>query len=549
MLERRWNLWWSLLCVGAMVAAGCGNDLAPSDDDPVPGDDDDDVVIPGDDDDDGEGGIPSVTGNFTHTVTGEGDAVRVTTVVDATDAEAWQHLDLDTGYAVDPGDEAWDLSFSRFRVRVNGGLTGDGNVEVAALSGTPFEDVTMAPTEGWTSSWEDGDADDDAEPDNVFNNGTDDWYDYDVSTHSLTPRVVTYVVASTDGGYYKLAFDDYYDEAGTPAVMTFRWAEVAPPDGETPIPDDALVIDASDRASWVYLSVAEGQVAVDDPAESLAWDIAIRRTSMRTNSGTSGPGIGGAREDDSGLPFESVSSASTFGFVVDEVVDSGRPGVEPTSVNPALGGWFDYDPTVHLVTPGDRSYLLRTADGGYAKLRVWAWDDGEITVSIRPVDRRIDYPTLTVDASTREEWTYVSLTGAAVLEEAPEDPANDLGWDLAFSRTRIRTNGGTSGAGLGGALELEGETNIVLLTELPAEGYVVDEPFAEGPPGAPEVSSSRVLGGWYDYNPTTHTVSVRETVYAVRTADGDVGALQVDSYEDGTYEVTVSFPGPDANAF
>ncbi|HJK98586.1 MAG TPA: HmuY family protein [Polyangiaceae bacterium LLY-WYZ-14_1] len=539
LLERRWNLGWSLLIAAGLVA-GCANDLAPSDDGPVPGDDDDDdVIVPGDDDDDDDG-IPAVTGAFTHSL--DDDGVTITTVADATDTDVWQHLDFDTGFATDPDEAGWDLAFSRFRVRVNGGVSGDGGVEVAALSGTDFDAVTNAPTEGWTSSWEDGD-DTDEDPDNVFNNGTDDWYDYELSTHTLTPRDVTYVVATTDGGYVKLAFDGYYDDAGTPAIITFRWAEVDPPTGEVDVPADAVAVDASDRETWVYLSVADQAVVeVADPEESMDWDVAFRRTEVRTNSGTSGPGIGGAREDDSELPFGAIASSTTFGFVADEVFTSARPGAQPTSVNTALGGWFDYNPMGRVVTPGDRTYLLRTASGDYAKLRVWTWDDGRMDISLNPVDRRIDYPSVTVDARDGDEWVYVSLTGARVLEEAPEDPANDLSWDLAFSRTLIRTNGGTSGVGAGGALLLEGETNIVLLTELPTEGFAVDEEFASRP-GVDPTSSNRALQDWFDYDGATRTVSPAEVVFAIQTADGDVGALQVDGWDDGIYEVTFSFPG------
>lgn len=523
-----------LLVLGAPLsampfAAGCANDLAPADDE---------IVSPPGDDDDDDGGFPTVSGAFTHTVAPDG--VLVTTVVDATDAEGWQPLDLDTGLAAEDG--AWELAFSRFRIRVNGGVSGDGGVEVAALVGRAFDDVDRAPADGWTSAWEDGE-DDDQEPDNAFNNGTDDWYDYELSTHTLTPRDVTYVVRSTDDAYFKLRFDDYYDQAGSPAVITFRWAEVDPPgDDQSTIPEDAFFVDASDREAWVHVAVGEGVVEVDDPAEDLGWDVAFQRVNVRTNSGTSGPGLGGARLDESGLPYDAISQATTFGYVEDAILESERPGVEPTSGNEVLGRWWDYDGATRTVSPGDRTYVLRTADGGYAKLRVWSWDDGLIAVTLRPVDRRVDVRSLEVDASSQETWTYVSVRDGVVVEDVAE-PETDPRWDAAFQRVALRTNGGTSGEGLAAAVEVEVD-GIIFLDQVPEDGFVADENIPASRPGAEDLSANPVLADWFDYDPATRTASPRETVYVVRTADGHFGALQITDYADGVFQVDVAYAGP-----
>jgi hypothetical protein len=507
------------------------------------------------------GDLPPSSGAFTHSVT---DGV-VTTVVNAADASAWQHLDLDTGLSVEPA-EGWELAFSRFRVRINGGVTGTGGVQVAALEGQDFDALTQAPESGWTVPEPDGDADDDDEPDNVFNNGESDWYDYDVETHTLTPRDVTYVVASTEGAFFKLAIETYYDDAGSPANLRFRWAAIDPPAsalpdagpggpldggaapdaGMEPLPADAIVVDASDGTSWVYLSVAEGVVSPSEPETDTSWDLALRRTDIRTNSGTSGAGLGGAREDDSGLAFDEVSEAPTFGYAVDEILTSGRPGAEPTSESPVLGGWFDYDPVTHTVSPADRTYLVRTADGGYAKLRIWRWNDGEYALSLVPVTRRVDVIELDVDASDAEVWTYLSLRDGALV--TVEDASAEAGWDVGISRTRMRTNSGTSGPGAGGAVETSAAT-VAELTEAPETGWAIDEMVSSGAPGSPEYSGNPALGGWYDYDFTTHTVSPRPVAFAVRTADGHVGALRVLSYEDGTYRLELAFAGPGHTSF
>lgn len=143
-----------------------------------------------------------------------------TTRIDATDAESWTALAFATGEEID-GD-GWDLSAQRFHLKLNGGVSGDGGVEVAPLPGAAFADVTAPPSSGWITDAPDGD-DDDAEPDYAFEQG-DGWYAYDPATHVLTPRDVVWVIRTVDGAHLKLVIDGYYDDAGTAGVFTTTWA-------------------------------------------------------------------------------------------------------------------------------------------------------------------------------------------------------------------------------------------------------------------------------------------------------------------------------------
>ena len=505
-----------------------------------------------------DGGFPRSSGAFTHEVEGG----VVTTIADATDESAWQHLDLDSGLSTTEG---WDLAFSRFRVRINGGVSGGGGVLVAELEGQAFDALTRAPEEGWSAAVPDGESDDDTEPDNAFNDGASDWYAYDEATHTLTARDVTYVIASTEARFYKLRFEAYYDAAGSPAVVRFRWAEIESPasalpdagpgpsdggmpdpdGGEEPLPTGAIVVDASDASSWVYLDVEDGVVTPATPETDRGWDLALRRTELRTNSGTSGGGLGGAREDESGLAFDAITESTTLGFTTDALVTP-RPGAEPTSLSETLVGWYDYDPATHTLAPGDRSYLVRTADGGYAKLRIWRWRDGELALSFVAVARRVDVIALDVDATASDAWTYVSLRDGAIVTVT--DAATDSIWDVGFSRTRMRTNGGTSGGGSGAAVETSAAT-IAALDAAPTDGWLADVMQSDGPPGSPEYSGSPVLASWYDYDPVTHSVSPRPVVFAVRTADGETAALRVLSYSAGALCVELAFAGPGRNDF
>lgn len=152
----------------------------------------------------------------------EGGGVTRSTV-DATSEEQWVYLDLESGQQLDVADgtqsAAWDLGFRRTTIAIDGGISGPGGMEAVALEGVAFADVTEVPAEGWVTDAADGD-DDDMEPDLALAG----WYAYDFMTHVLTPLPLVYVVRTVEGNAYKLEVLDYYDEAGTSAVYTIRWA-------------------------------------------------------------------------------------------------------------------------------------------------------------------------------------------------------------------------------------------------------------------------------------------------------------------------------------
>lgn len=151
----------------------------------------------------------------------EGD--RTITTVDATDEDVWVRLDLDARAETD-ADGPWDLGLQRFRVELDGGSSGSGEVEATIVDGTAFDAVHEAPADGYSTDAPDGD-DDDSDPDWVFA----DWYDYDPQTHVLTPKDRLYVVHTGADGYFKLQILDYYDDAGSAGYLTFQWAPVPAP--------------------------------------------------------------------------------------------------------------------------------------------------------------------------------------------------------------------------------------------------------------------------------------------------------------------------------
>jgi heme-binding HmuY-like protein len=154
-----------------------------------------------------------------------------TTRVLAEDGDVWVYFDFQSGAQVTPAtpeDSAdWDLAFSRFHIKTNGGISGSGASEVAVLPDGDFDGLAQAPDGGYLEDSDDGD-DDNSEPDYVFELD-DGWYAYDPASHTLTPRPLVYVVLTPEGDYFKLEMLGYYDAAGSDARPSFRWAPLAAP--------------------------------------------------------------------------------------------------------------------------------------------------------------------------------------------------------------------------------------------------------------------------------------------------------------------------------
>lgn len=144
--------------------------------------------------------------------------------IDASDPVEWVYRDLDAAVTVTADDPTWDLGFRRFEVITNGGVSGDGPVEAAVIEGADFDGLTTAPTDGWQV---DTDDDGDGTAELVFV----DWYVYDYTTHLLSPAERFYVVHTTEDTYLKLRFDEYYDDAGTPAQLALSLEPIAAPGG------------------------------------------------------------------------------------------------------------------------------------------------------------------------------------------------------------------------------------------------------------------------------------------------------------------------------
>lgn len=441
--------------------------------------------------------------------------------IDASDEATWVPVDLDTLQAEDAAEAGWDLAASRFRVRVNGGVNGDGGVRVAALVGAEFDALTAAPEAGYGT--DEAQAVDPERPDEVPDSGADlvferaheasasGWYSYDPATHVLAPADVVYVLLTTEGRAFALRFGGYYDAFGTPGYISLTVKEVTPPSAPAEIEVDATSLAALTLSG-----------AVADPGAPLGWDLSLSRTVLATNGGASGAGLGGARWAPEGLGFDALTAAPTLGYAVDALLPiPGPPGSGEAPGNPVLAGWYDYDPVTHSVTPKSQVLLLRGAAGDYAKLQILEYASGVYTLRLAALPAAVSEATL--DVPLGDDWVYVSLrTGEVVTPAAPE--ASEA-WDVALTRDRVRTNGGASGTGGAAAQRAD-----AALTHAPEDGYAEDTED-----GHPELSA------WLQ--------GASAAAFVVRAAgEGGYARLALDKPDATTARLSWTYSGPAGRA-
>lgn len=135
----------------------------------------------------------------------------------------------------------------------------------------------------------------------------------------------------------------------------------------------------------------------------------------------------------------------------------------------------------------------------------------------RPAGDRLAGPGLvTIDASDASRWRFFSFAAGSVV-----DNPDRTGWDLAFRRFQVIVNGGAGFAGAGGAVDL-GLVPFDSVSTVPAEDYVVTVVRSD--------SINAALQRWYEYSFTSHLLTPKQNVYALRTADGRYAKLQFAGY-------------------
>ncbi len=124
-----------------------------------------------------------------------------------------------------------------------------------------------------------------------------------------------------------------------------------------------------------------------------------------------------------------------------------------------------------------------------------------------------------IDASS--ETAYFNL------ETGKQVPSATNEWDIAFNRTTVLTNGGSSGGGSAQATLLK-ETSFEDVTKQPAIGFKTD---TESEKAIPTGSGS----GWYEYDMADHSINpIPGRVLVIKTTAGKYVKLEILSYYNKT---------------
>jgi hypothetical protein len=124
---------------------------------------------------------------------------------------------------------------------------------------------------------------------------------------------------------------------------------------------------------YTFFSIEKGAVVPATDSASTKWDIAFKGTTILTNSGNGGPGMGGGFVY-VGLfsDLKTIPTDSTF-----------KTENAPTSYAITTGsnkGWYVYDGLNNLITPiPGRVLVVRTASGKYAKIEILNYYKGGVT--------------------------------------------------------------------------------------------------------------------------------------------------------------------------
>jgi hypothetical protein len=120
-----------------------------------------------------------------------------------------------------------------------------------------------------------------------------------------------------------------------------------------------------------------------------------------------------------------------------------------------------------------------------------------------------------IDATSEEEYTYYSFVRKDTVDLTAAQAEESTEWDVAFMRSIVITNSGTSGTGdvLSVDLMMIGDaTEFADVTSANADAVQQNQWQSDG--------QNLVIDNYYVYNTQTHQLDMTRIVYAMRDAEG-----------------------------
>jgi hypothetical protein len=125
---------------------------------------------------------------------------------------------------------------------------------------------------------------------------------------------------------------------------------------------------------------------------------------------------------------------------------------------------------------------------------------------------------------TNGKYTFYSLEKNAIV---PNTDSASTKWDIAFMATRILTNGGTSGTGLGGAFVYTGLFDA--LTTIPTDSVFK----MDNAPTSYAITTGSGKG-WYTYDGLNNLITpLAGRVLVIKTASGKYAKMEITCYYKG----------------
>lgn len=246
----------------------------------------------------------------------------------------------------------WHIAFKRSEIRLNGGVSGPGQVSGLNLTDGPdilsndiFDDITFSDIPARDSFISDGPV-----------HAISDWYSYDPASHIISATGKAYELRTAVGLSAKFVVNLIEDAGRADAgKISFRWVVGEGTDLTGAV--QSTTVDVS-GGSEVYFSLNSGEEVIpSDPASSNDWDLHFSGYAIRLNGGLSGPGEAGAIPSFlSGLSFEDITTANEAGghYFTD------RAG---SAFSTDGGEWYSYDSTTHVLSSKNHVYVIDTELG------------------------------------------------------------------------------------------------------------------------------------------------------------------------------------------
>ncbi len=293
-------------------------------------------------------------------------------------------------------------------------------------------------------------------------------------------------------------------------------------------------IDATSTSDWVWLDLVAGEVIAEptNPADSLDWDLGLRRQAIQVNGGVSGTG-GMEVVPLAGVRYNDPITEPTEGWITDEA-----DADDDADLEYAFNSWFDYDSDDHTLAAADITWVVRAAGGELFKLRVLDYYDeagtgGMIHLRWGPLDDAVDADTGDSDdtgdtgvedyINCTDDATRAAATEAGGVTTTQLSTSSTSDWvcydfgaglvaeanDLAAQKWTMVTTAEVA--------ELPG-ADFDALSQAPVSGYVADDGYGSA------------LDGWYEYDGASHLILPADKVYVLHTAADRWLKLQFTSY-------------------